>query len=110
MVTRIWHGATAASRSDEYLNLMRNRRHTRLPLYPRQQGSLRAASYGGRVNAIMIFASHRLRNCNIRTPETAMATTKMTQTLTISRLIWLAPCLPSTAACLTVHRLPEATQ
>jgi hypothetical protein len=48
MVTQIWHGATVASKNDEYLNLNASRRHTRLPLDPRQQGSLRAAPHGGR--------------------------------------------------------------
>jgi hypothetical protein len=29
MITRIWHGATPAAKSDEYLNLMRTRALTR---------------------------------------------------------------------------------
>jgi hypothetical protein len=38
MITRIWHGATPAAKSDEYLTkLDAHRRHTRLPLDPRHR-------------------------------------------------------------------------
>src|ERR1022692_5279617 len=48
MITRIWHGATPATKSDEYLTLMRTVAIPRLPLDPRQQGRLRATPYRGR--------------------------------------------------------------
>ena len=47
MITRIWHGATPAAKSDGYLSLMRT---VAIPDYlfiPRQQGRLRAAPYRG---------------------------------------------------------------
>jgi hypothetical protein len=48
MITRIWHGATPAAKSDEYLNLMRT---VAIPDYrstPGNEGCLCATSYGGR--------------------------------------------------------------
>jgi hypothetical protein len=55
MITRIWHGATPATKSDEYLTKPdANHRHTRLPLDLRQQGRLRATSYGNTAHFLMI--------------------------------------------------------
>jgi hypothetical protein len=48
MITRIWHGATPATKSDEYLNLMRT---VAIPDYrstPGNEGRLRPAPHGGR--------------------------------------------------------------
>ena len=59
---------------------------------------------------MLIFASHRFRNRIIKTPEAAITMIMMAPALMASRLIWHAPCLPSTRARQKARMLPEASQ